>query len=60
MKKTYLTPVIRIQSIDSEEVLEASLPIFDDNNPATVKDDVITDGTEVLGNESSVWDTEEE
>jgi hypothetical protein len=63
MKRTYLFPDIRIQSIDEEDgILEASvaLPVFDENNPNTVPDDLINSGKEVLGNGSSVWDYDEE
>ena len=59
MKKTYMTPELRIQSIDSEDILDASvggLPIYDENNPKTVADDVFTKDDEVLGNRTTVWD----
>lgn len=54
-----MTPELRIQSIDSEDILDASvggLPIYDENNPKTVADDVFTKDDEVLGNRTSVWD----
>ncbi len=63
MKRIYLCPVIRIQSIDSEDgIMEGSiaLPIYDENNPNTVPGNTINNGNEVLGNRSSVWDIEEE
>lgn len=59
MKKTYMIPELRIQSIDSEDILDASvaaLPIYDENNPKTEADDLVKSGTEVLGNHNSVWD----
>ncbi len=60
MKKFYLTPAIRIQAIDAGDFMETvSIPIFDNNNPETPEGIEITDGTEVLGNGSSVWDEEE-
>lgn len=64
MKKNYLTPAIRIQAIDSDEFMDNSvqgigIPILDNNNPDTPDGVVITTGTEVLGNGTSIWDEEE-
>ena len=59
MKKIYLTPAIRIQAIDTEDILDNSVggvPVFDDKNPSSDASILITDGTEVLGNKTSVWD----
>ncbi len=56
MKKTYLIPEIRIQSIDTEDIMENSLPIFNGDNTKTEESDVITEKSEILGNSSSVWD----
>ena len=56
MKKSYMTPEIRLQSIDAEDFLDASLPIFNEDNPSTVSTDVIESSDEVLGNGGSVWD----
>jgi len=56
MKKTYMIPELRIQDIDSEDIMDASLPIFDANNPATNPEIVVEPGDEVLGNRSTVWD----
>jgi hypothetical protein len=60
MKKIYLTPAIRIQAIDTQDILDNSIPIFDANNPKTDPNVTITDGSEVLGNGTSIWDIEEE
>lgn len=63
MKRTYQIPIIRIQSIDAEDgIMEASIPmpIYDEHNPNTVPDNTIKDGSEVLGNSSSVWGDDED
>lgn len=54
MKRFYMTPEIRLQSIDAEDFMDNSLPIF--NDPVTVDDGVIEKSEEVLGNSASVWD----
>ena len=54
MKRIYMTPRIMLQSIDAEDFLDTSLPIFEDK-PAT---EDIQNGGEVLGNTHSVWDEE--
>ena len=59
MKKSYLIPQIRIQSIDTEDIMEGSIPIFNGANPDTEETDVITNKNEILGNTNSVWDEEE-
>lgn len=59
MKRSYLIPQIRIQSIDTEDIMEGSIPIFNGENPQTTESDVITDKSEILGNTNSVWDEEE-
>ena len=60
MKRSYLIPQIRIQSIDTEDIMEGSLPIFNEDNPRTdAANDVITDKSEILGNGNSVWDVED-
>ncbi|MBR5686645.1 MAG: hypothetical protein IKX36_01650 [Prevotella sp.] len=59
MKKSYLIPQIRIQAIDTDDIMEGSIPIFNGENPQTEESDVITDKSEVLGNGNSVWDVEE-
>lgn len=59
MKKTYLAPEIRMKSIESDAILDESLPglpLYDENNPNTVADDMIRDGGNVLTNGTSVWD----
>ena len=60
MKKIYLTPAIRIQAIDIQDVLDNSIPIFDAKNPKTDATVTIDDGSQVLGNGASIWDIEEE
>ena len=57
MKRIYLIPQIRIQAIDTEDIMEGSLPIFNGDN---AENDVITNKSEILGNSNSVWDEEEE
>ena len=63
MKRNYLTPMIRIQAIETEDgILEMSLqslPVFDENNPNTSDGSQIGNGSEILGNQHSVWDEEE-
>lgn len=54
-KKKYVIPCIRIQSIESDNIMEMSLAI--NNNP---DDSQITDGSEILINKHSVWDSESE
>ncbi len=59
MKKSYLIPDIRIQAIDTEDLMEEqplSLPIFNGTNPDYPETETITSGEEILGNKSSVWD----
>lgn len=58
MKKSYVIPDIRIQSIDTEDIMENSLPLFNGQNPNTDETDIITSGSEILGNSGSVWDEE--
>ncbi len=59
MKKIYQTPDIRIQLIDSEDnILDTSLPLFDEANPKTIETETIENSSEVLGNGNSVWDQE--
>ena len=39
MKRKYVTPMIRLQAIETEDgIMEMSLPVFDENNPNTVDD----------------------
>ncbi|MBP5385836.1 MAG: hypothetical protein J6Y97_00455 [Prevotella sp.] len=61
MKKIYLTPVIRIQAIDSEDVMansmEGAIPTFD--NPVT-KDTELGTTDPILTNGASIWDIEED
>ena len=63
MKNKYVTPMIRIQAIETEDgILEMSLPslpVYDENNPNTVEGSQIGNGSEILGNQHSVWDEEE-
>lgn len=51
-KKHYIIPTIRIQEIDSEDIMEnpMSIPIYSDST------EVIEDGSEILTNKHSVWD----
>ena len=35
MKKSYLIPQIRIQAIDTDDIMEGSIPIFNGENPQT-------------------------
>ena len=56
MKRFYITPEIRLQSIDAEDFLDESLPIFNEDNEKTVPTDLIESSDEVLGNGASVWD----
>ena len=57
MKKIYQTPYIKVQSIESEDILDESLPIFNENNSQTDEtEDVIKSGDEILGNGNSVWE----
>ncbi|MBO4850314.1 MAG: hypothetical protein J5529_05345 [Prevotella sp.] len=59
MKRIYLIPTIRVQSVDAEDnILEMSLPVFDEKNPYTVESSQISSGTEILVNQHSVWDEE--
>ena len=61
MKRKYVTPMIRLQAIETEDgIMEMSLPVFDENNPNTVDDSQIGNGSEILGNQHSVWEEEEE
>lgn len=63
MKNKYVTPMIRIQAIETEDgIMEMSLPslpVYDENNPNTVEGSQIGSGSEILGNQHSVWDEEE-
>ena len=59
MKRIYLIPTIRIQAVDAEDdVLEMSLPVFDEKNPNTEQSSEISNGAEILVNQHSVWDEE--
>lgn len=59
MNKIYQTPEIRIQLIEAEDdILDTSLPIFDEANPKTPANEAIESSDEVLGNGNSVWDQE--
>ena len=63
MKRKYVTPMIRIQAIETEDgIMEMSLsglPVYDENNPNTVEGSQIGNGSDILGNQHSVWDEEE-
>ena len=63
MKRKYVTPMIRIQAIETEDgIMEmslSSLPVYDENNPNTVDGSQIGNGSDILGNQHSVWDEEE-
>ena len=53
MKKVYTTPAIRIQLIDTEDIMDSiSIPVIDTGKD----DDIITESSEVLSNGASVWD----
>ena len=57
MKKIYQTPYIKVQPIESEDILDESLPIFNEDNKLTDEtEDVIKSGDEILGNGNSVWE----
>ncbi len=57
MKKIYLTPSIKVQPIESEDILDESLPIFNEANPQTDEtEDIIKPGDEILGNGNSIWE----
>ena len=59
MKRIYLIPTIRVQAVDAEDdVLEMSLPVFDEKNPYTEQSSEIGNGAEILVNQRSVWDEE--
>lgn len=61
MKRNYLTPKIQIQAVDTEDgILEMSLAVFDGNNPGTQESSEISNGSEILGNQHSVWDEDVE
>lgn len=51
-KKHYIIPTIRIQEIESEDVMEnpMSIPVY------TNEDKLIEDGSEILANKHSVWE----
>ena len=51
-KKHYIIPTIRIQEIDSEDIMEnpMSIPVY------TNEDELIEDGSEILVNSHSVWE----
>ncbi len=55
MKKNYLTPEIRIQSIETREFLEdtISLPVYDANGDT---EPLIEESSQVFSNGTSVWD----
>ncbi len=55
MKRTYLTPEIRIKSIESEAILDESLPLFDEKNSS---EEIIEHSEQVLTGSTSVWDEE--
>lgn len=60
MKKNYLKPQIKIQSFETEDdILEMSLSVFDNNNPDTYEDNQITNGSEILINNYSIWEKNE-
>ena len=52
MKKVYLSPAIRIQAIDAEDIMEVSLPVIDTGK----EEDIISESSEILSNGSTVWD----
>ena len=55
MKKVYTTPGIRIQLIDTEDIMESiSIAVFDNGQD----DELIKESSEVLSNGASVWDEE--
>ena len=52
--------MIRIQAIETEDgIMEMSLPVYDDKNSYTVEESQISNGSDILGNQHSVWDEEE-
>ncbi len=53
MNKVYVTPAIRIQSIEAEDIMEpVSLIVIDSGKD----EEIITESSEVLSNGGSVWD----
>ena len=59
MTRIYLIPTIRVQAVDAEDnILDLSLPVFDENNPNTDPNSEIGGGSEILVNQHSVWDEE--
>lgn len=57
--KKYLKPTVKVQTIETVGcIMEASLSVFDNNNPNTNEESQITDGSEILGNKHSIWDEE--
>lgn len=55
MKKVYTTPAIRIQLIDTEDIMESiSIAVIDSNQD----DEIIKESSEILSNGASVWDEE--
>lgn len=54
-KKKYIIPCIRIKSMESDNIMEMSLVINNNQD-----DSQITDGSEILINKHSVWDIKEE
>ena len=52
MKRIYIIPTIRIQKIESEDIMEnpMSIPIYSN------EDELIEDGSEILVNKHSVWE----
>ena len=55
MKKFYLKPLIRIQTIDTDgDIMDMSLPLFEN------EDCKITDSSEIFVNKHSIWEEEYE
>ncbi len=52
MKKVYTTPAIRIQLIDTEDIMEISIAVID----SVQDEEIIKESSEVLSNGASVWD----
>lgn len=49
--KKYIKPKIQIQNIETDNILESSIKVYNDEN-----DEYINDGSEILINKHSVWD----
>ena len=55
MKKTYLKPLICVQTIDTDcDFMDMSLPMFEN------EDSKITDSSEILVNKHSIWEEDNE